>query len=200
MSEVLLTAAFLEKGGPLERDFLIDNLLARNRFIMVMIRWTGLAPWESEFPFPGSLASTFLCERHLSGGQLGRAPRGSHSDDLGVLWDCGVCVHLFQLECAYIHFSTDSCLITARRGSYSDLGVCWECGVCVHPCWNGLFPQNAESGRGQRGKRETTGYEPFELLGTGRRGPGAALFPPGQGPHHVGGLQGYLAQKKQPPH
>jgi len=26
----------------------------------VMIRWTGLAPWEFEFPFPGSLTSTFL--------------------------------------------------------------------------------------------------------------------------------------------
>ena len=26
-----------------------------------MIRWTGLAPWEFEFPFPGSLTSTFLC-------------------------------------------------------------------------------------------------------------------------------------------
>ena len=25
-----------------------------------MIRWTGLAPWELEFPFQGSLASTFL--------------------------------------------------------------------------------------------------------------------------------------------
>ena len=25
-----------------------------------MIRWTGLAPWECEFPFPGSLTSTFL--------------------------------------------------------------------------------------------------------------------------------------------
>ena len=25
-----------------------------------MMRWTGLAPRESEFPFPGSLASTFL--------------------------------------------------------------------------------------------------------------------------------------------
>ena len=27
-----------------------------------MIRWTGLAPWEFEFPFPGSLTSTFLQE------------------------------------------------------------------------------------------------------------------------------------------
>ena len=25
-----------------------------------MIRWTGLAPWEFEFPFPGSLTPTFL--------------------------------------------------------------------------------------------------------------------------------------------
>jgi len=38
-------------------DELID-LLARIHFIIVMIRWTGLAPWEFEFPFPGSLTST----------------------------------------------------------------------------------------------------------------------------------------------
>ena len=43
-----------------EREFFIDNLLVRIRFIIVMIRWTGLAPWEFEFPFPGSLTSTFL--------------------------------------------------------------------------------------------------------------------------------------------
>ena len=27
-----------------------------------MIRWTGLAAWEFEFPFPGSLTSTFLMQ------------------------------------------------------------------------------------------------------------------------------------------
>ena len=43
---------------PRERDFFIDNLLVRVHFIIVMIRWTGLAPWEFEFPFPGSLTST----------------------------------------------------------------------------------------------------------------------------------------------
>ena len=32
----------------------------RFHFIIVMIRWTGLRPWEFEFPFPGSLTSTFL--------------------------------------------------------------------------------------------------------------------------------------------
>ena len=43
-----------------EREFFIDNLLVRVHVIIVMIRWTGLAPWEFEFPFPGSLTSTFL--------------------------------------------------------------------------------------------------------------------------------------------
>ena len=41
-------------------EFFIDNLLVRIHFIIVMIRWTGLLPWEFEFPFPGSLTSTFL--------------------------------------------------------------------------------------------------------------------------------------------
>ena len=39
---------------------IIDNLLVRIHFIIVMIRWTGLAPWEFAFPFPGSLTSAFL--------------------------------------------------------------------------------------------------------------------------------------------
>jgi len=34
-----------------ERDFFSDNLLVRIHFSNVMIRWTGLAPWELEFPF-----------------------------------------------------------------------------------------------------------------------------------------------------
>ena len=44
---------------PLERPFCIDNLLVRIHFIIAMIGWTGLAPWESESPFPGSLTSPF---------------------------------------------------------------------------------------------------------------------------------------------
>jgi len=32
-----------------------DNLLVRIHCIIVMIMWTGLAPWEFEFPFSGSL-------------------------------------------------------------------------------------------------------------------------------------------------
>jgi len=46
-------------GAP-EREFVFDNILVIFHFTIVMIRWTGLAPWEFEFPFPGSLTSTFL--------------------------------------------------------------------------------------------------------------------------------------------
>ena len=43
-----------------EREFFIDNLLVRIHFIIEMMKWTGLARWQFEFPFPGSLISTFL--------------------------------------------------------------------------------------------------------------------------------------------
>ena len=43
-----------------DRELFIDNLLVRIHFIIAMVRWTGLAPWEFEFPFPGSHTSTFL--------------------------------------------------------------------------------------------------------------------------------------------
>jgi len=45
-----------------EREFFIDNLLVRIHFIIVMIRWTGHAPWGFEFPFPGSLTSRGRCD------------------------------------------------------------------------------------------------------------------------------------------
>ena len=48
---------------PAEREFFIDNLLVRIHSIIVMTRWTGLAPWEFDFPFSSSPTSTFklLC-------------------------------------------------------------------------------------------------------------------------------------------
>ena len=56
---------------------MIKKLLARIHFIIVMIGWTGLAPWEFEFPFPGSLTSTsppprFVCR----GGPAATAANG----------------------------------------------------------------------------------------------------------------------------
>jgi len=40
-----------------ESFFFIDSLMVRIYSIIVMIRWTGLAPWEFEFPFSGSRTS-----------------------------------------------------------------------------------------------------------------------------------------------
>jgi hypothetical protein len=37
----------------------MDNLQVRIHFIIVMFRWTGLAPWQFEFPFLGSLTVCF---------------------------------------------------------------------------------------------------------------------------------------------
>ena len=62
-----------------KREFLIDNLLVRIHFIIVMIRWTGLAPREFEFPFPGSLTSTFL-----SGSQVMMQGYGQPSPAYGM--------------------------------------------------------------------------------------------------------------------
>ena len=38
-----------------------------------MIKWTGLAQWEFEFPFPGSLTSTFLSRCDVIRAPLARA-------------------------------------------------------------------------------------------------------------------------------
>ena len=56
----IATVAFGFDCTQVQREFFIDNLLVRIHFIIAIIRWTGLAPWEFEFPFPGSLTSTFL--------------------------------------------------------------------------------------------------------------------------------------------
>ena len=73
LSTILFGRALFQRGRPdhydaprfrqhvfQKREFFIDNLLVRIHFIIVMIKWTGLAPWEFEFPFPVSLTSTFL--------------------------------------------------------------------------------------------------------------------------------------------
>ena len=50
-----------------ERQYFVDNPLVRIHFIIEMISWTGLAPWDFEFSFSGSLTSTLLkSQRKLS--------------------------------------------------------------------------------------------------------------------------------------
>ena len=46
--------------GLREREFFMEILLVQIHFIIVMMRWTGFAPWEFEFPFPDSFTSSFL--------------------------------------------------------------------------------------------------------------------------------------------
>ena len=41
-------------------DAPLDNLLIRIYFVIVIISCTGLAPRAFEFPFPGSLTSSYL--------------------------------------------------------------------------------------------------------------------------------------------
>ena len=48
--------------GGTEREFFLDNLLVRIHLNRARIGWTGLAPWEFESSFPGSLTFTFLGE------------------------------------------------------------------------------------------------------------------------------------------
>ena len=50
-----------------ERKFFVDNPLVQIHFVIVMIRWTGLAPGEFEFPFPGNVTSAFLVQVTLLG-------------------------------------------------------------------------------------------------------------------------------------
>ena len=51
-----------------EREFFIDNLLVRIHFVIEMIMWTSLAPWEFALPFLGSLIFTLLGCRDLGDG------------------------------------------------------------------------------------------------------------------------------------
>ena len=58
-SERFANSAHPSEGSPApEREIFIVNLLVRIYFIIVMIRWTGLAPWEFEFHFPGRFANS----------------------------------------------------------------------------------------------------------------------------------------------
>ena len=50
-----------------EREFFIDSLLVRIHYIIVMVRWTGLAPWEFEFPFPSEQATKTNALRTFTG-------------------------------------------------------------------------------------------------------------------------------------
>ena len=71
---------------PAERQFFIDNLLVRIHFIIVVIRWTGLAPWEFDPP-PCKYA---LCSRVYGVGGVGRGDGSAGFSVLGFRVSCSV--------------------------------------------------------------------------------------------------------------
>jgi len=52
-----------------EREFFIDNILVRIHFIIVMIMWTGLAPWE--FVYSSFRATRVLSKSRACGSEAG---------------------------------------------------------------------------------------------------------------------------------
>ena len=78
-----------------EREFFIDNLLVRVHFIIVMIRWTGLAPPQPfEFLFPGRRAD--LEKAHRLCVSL-NSRLESHEEDLECwTWFAGLLLYYSQ--------------------------------------------------------------------------------------------------------
>jgi len=67
------------------RESLRCVLLLRIHFIIVMIRWTGLAPWEFKFPFPGKRLRCVLAgEVRFRGGLVSKAHRRVYHSTLGL--------------------------------------------------------------------------------------------------------------------
>ena len=116
-----------ETQASIEREFFIDNLLVRIHLIIVMIWWTGLAPWDFEFPFPGSLTSTFLDQVS----NLSATPRRCHSSPFGgggALWG-GRLIDLCEDDNAsqregtlHHHISDNSGLVRGGRGGGGSAG------------------------------------------------------------------------------
>ena len=90
------TAGELEVSLGKARESFVDSLLVRIHFIIVMIRWTGLASWGFEFPFPGSHTCTFL-ENEVCPGQsivLSETSTDNHHTRLHRMYICSICVYV----------------------------------------------------------------------------------------------------------
>jgi len=44
--KIIFLGPLCARLGKRQREIFIDNLQVRIQFVIVMIRWTGLAPWE----------------------------------------------------------------------------------------------------------------------------------------------------------
>ena len=83
-----------------EREFFIEKSLVR---IILMIRWTALATWESKYPLLGSLKSTFLkghqgLGRHVASGSFRRHVSRVRFSSV-VKWNSYLLPGVVRLEC-----------------------------------------------------------------------------------------------------
>jgi len=69
-----------------------------------MIRWTGLAPREFEFPFPGSLTFTFLCGGGFQRPLIGRTQGGDLIRARPIRAGC------FYSQAPRVHNASDVCV------------------------------------------------------------------------------------------
>ena len=103
-----------------EREFFIDNLLVRIHSIIVMIRWTGLAPWELEGVPWGGWGPSVLS---------GRGCRGSTARANLPTW--GAVSERLVFHCRTTSASTAPC--TSRRMCYLTHYASWVA-VSDKPC------------------------------------------------------------------
>ena len=57
---LVFCSGHLNGAPPRETEFFIENLPVGIHLLIVMIRWTGLAPWEFEFRFSSQPYITFF--------------------------------------------------------------------------------------------------------------------------------------------
>ena len=101
-----------------------------------MIRWTGLAPWEFEFPFPGSLISTFLLQVWTS--RAHDCKNGCICEHIGqdeITWGCEVTGH--SREVYSVAFSPDGKRLVS--GSRDNLLKIWNAATGAVVSDPGLF-------------------------------------------------------------
>ena len=112
------------------------------------VRWTGLAPWEFELPFPGSLTSTFLVRRQNGQG-------GEGSEELRrERFPPDIWGNLGELNTGRCYRGTSLIRDSAPLGPYSrTLAATWRQRYCT--------PQE---GAGRPGWREQRGSAPGAAL------------------------------------
>ena len=159
----------------LKKEFFLGDLLVRIHFIIVMIRCTGLSPWEFKSPFPGSLTSTFLLYHlwHLW------ISSGFHFPSA-----LGLSIRFPLLLKPYIYLLKQDSRLYPCLCLGTEFSLSLPLPSSLPPSFS-LAPSHLESTPAE------TGLETSRLKTALHREQSTRL--------QLGTLQGYLAHKKQPP-